>query len=155
MKNVYTSLAAAMLVLWYSLSVIGFDVHTCSRSGNSYIATVISGTDCEDIHPEHQPKTCSCCHHDHTAKDDNKTQSEEPCCTDEWHLIELTGVKTSDEKGGLCGSIYYFKTIISQVETADSDFNLRLLAHGRAFFKPDSGQNKTCDFQQLYNIWRI
>ena len=44
MKNLLTSLTAVLLVIWYSLSVIGFDVHTCSGSGESYVTTVIGGT---------------------------------------------------------------------------------------------------------------
>ena len=41
MKNFLTSLTAILLVIWYSLSVIGFDVHTCIGSGETYVATVI------------------------------------------------------------------------------------------------------------------
>ena len=53
MKALLIKLSAMLMVLWYSMSIIGFDVHTCNGSGKSFIATFVSGTGCEDIHPDH------------------------------------------------------------------------------------------------------
>lgn len=156
MKNVFTYMTALLLVVWYSLSVIGFDVHTCSTSGDTYIATVISGTECEDIHPEHTRKCCSCCHHDdvpndtHDAEESVKSGS---CCTDQWQMIDLTGLKTSDEKMDL--SDYIYDSYVCGPQQYSDDYSLKILAHGRALYKPDPGTLKCLDFQQIYSIWRI
>ncbi len=156
MKNVLTSMTALLLVIWYSLSVIGFDVHTCSSSGNTYIATVISGTECEDIHPEHNQKRCSCCHHhDHTGDTHESDQSlkTKPCCTDEWQMIDLTGLRTSDEQADV--SYCFCNSDVFGPQHQSDNYSLRTSAHRRAFYKPDSGTIICLDFQQTYSIWRI
>ena len=155
MKNVFTYMTALLLVIWYSLSVIGFDVHTCSSNGDTYIATVISGTGCKDIHPDHDQKPCSCCHHDncndtHEAEQSVKTK---PCCTDEWQMIVLTGLKTSDEQAS-SPDCFYVSDVYGPGQHSDS-YLLRTMAHDRAFCKPDSGNIRCLDFQQIYSIWRI
>ena len=155
MKNVFTNVSAIVLVLWYSLSVIGFDVHTCSGSGKTFIATVISGTACEDIHPDHDRKECSCCHHKDTAhKQEDTTLSTKPCCTDDWQTIVLTGVRISEKHSdydGCCSG--HCPCIIS---TSDADFvNIKCMSGLRAFCKPDSGKISSRDFQRIYGVWRI
>ena len=155
MKKVFTSMTALLLVIWYSLSVIGFDVHTCSSSGNTYIATVIGGTECKDIHPEHDEKRCSCCHHDHCndthdAEQSVKTKS---CCTDEWQMIVLTGLRTSDEQVNVSECFCNYDAYGPQQQS--DNYFLRISARQRAFCKPDSGTIRCLDFQQTYSIWRI
>ena len=154
MKNILTSIMALLLLVWYSLSVIGFDVHTCSSSGNSYIATVISGTHCKDIHPDHHQNTCSCCHHHETENDEHDGDDEtKPCCTDEWQMIDLTGLKTSDEHSDEFG--IDIRTVYCDLLSQYHNSIFRITAHERACYKPDSGKFKDLDFQQAYSIWRI
>ena len=156
MKNVITSFAALLLVIWYSLSVIGFDVHTCSSSGRTYIATVIGGTDCEDIHPEHHHKQCSCCrHHEQETEshDDHKAESKKSCCKDEWQMIELTGLRMSDEHGGM--DVYVCDAGLSAIIPQICDDNVRNMVRPRTFYKPGSGGLPLRDVQAVYNIWRI
>lgn len=155
MKNVLTKVSAAMLVIWYSLSVIGFDVHTCSGSGRTFIATVISGTDCEDIHPDHAKSPCSCCHHDgcKTCSDDDKIATK-PCCSDDWQMIVLTGVRASDEHDHSDECSCGLWPCILDLHAANNCSDLNL--HGlRALYKPDSGGLMPLDVQREYNIWRI
>ena len=155
MKNVFTSITALLLVIWYSLSVIGFDVHTCSSSGNTYIATVIGGTECKDIHPEHSQKSCSCCHHKHSAEAHDSEQSlkTKPCCTDEWQMIVLTGLRTSDEQMTVAENAC--DRDFCSLQPKYDNCSLRISAHGRAFYKPDSGGLGCLNFQEKYSIWRI
>ena len=40
MKGLLTKITAMLLVVWYSMSIIGFDIHTCSGSGESFVVTV-------------------------------------------------------------------------------------------------------------------
>lgn len=155
MKKVFTSITALLLVIWYSLSVIGFDVHTCSSSGNTYIATVISGTGCKDIHPEHIQKPCSCCHHKHSAESHDSEQSlkTKPCCTDEWQMIVLTGLRTSDEQANVPVSLCV--SDICDLYSQSDEYFLRISARCRAFCKPDSGPLESLNIQEKYSIWRI
>ena len=156
MKNVITSVAALLLVVWYSLSVIGFDVHTCASSGRTYIATVIGGTDCDDIHPEHHKVKCSCCHHhehDSESHDGHEKDGKKPCCTDEWQMIELTGLRTSDEQGDLHGCV--LDAGVSAITPQAADENIKNMVPKRIFCKSGSGGLPLRNIQAVYNIWRI
>ena len=53
MKKVCTKIFAALLVVWYLVGIIGFDMHTCNGSGRSFVVAFFEGMACEDIHPEH------------------------------------------------------------------------------------------------------
>ena len=155
MKNVITSIAAFLLVIWYSLSVIGFDVHTCSSSGETYIATVISGTACEDIHPEHTEKPCSCCHgHDSCHKGEDQTMATKPCCNDEWQMIVLTGVRATNERTELHEKIELISVCVPEL-IADNVGSDVIHIGRRTIPKPDSGNVIPLNFQQVYSIWRI
>lgn len=170
MKNVLTRLTAVLLVIWYSLSVIGFDVHTCSGSGETFVATVIGGTTCEDIHPEHHKEACSCCHHGHTSSQIAGSQgvsgaegtdhphgtemATRPCCSDDWQVILLTGCKTPEKHDHFdecqCGSCPCILDISTGYTHSRTDIHSL-----RAFHNPDSGKPLPPDVQQLYSIWRI
>ena len=155
MKNVLISSLAPMLVIWYSLSVIGFDIHTCSGSGETYVATVITGTACEDIHPEHVHPGCSCCHHGHDEnhkKEDLRTKS---CCTDQWQVIVLTGVPTDDNES-FCTECSHASELFSDalsgsLHASGADGALRT-GH-RYKSRPQSIPKR--NLQSEYNIWRI
>ena len=112
MKKLGTRVFAAVLVVWYSLSIIGFGVHTCSESNRSFLTSFISGISCEDIHPAElcgkaccekdahkHVCTCSC---NHSAEVASKTDTEpassgapmfaqKKCCSDIYQQIEITG----------------------------------------------------------------
>ena len=164
MKNVLTSLAAMLLVIWYSLSVIGFDVHTCSSSGESYVTTVIGGTTCEDIHPEPHKKACSCCRHCHaschdvraeeTGKTDGAAMSTRPCCSDDWQMIVLTGCKAQEKQEHFhechCGCCPCISDMYAVHTCPVMDVYGPL-----TFYNPDSGSLALLDVQRSYNIWRI
>lgn len=157
MKNVLTSISAMLLVVWYSLSVIGFDVHTCNTSGETYIATVASGFSCDDLHPDsHQTSThhghsgCSCCH---SHKEDASSLTTKPCCSNDYQVILLTGVRgmqdsddSEDFKMAMC-------TVVP-VGADDSYSNVYCLGL-RTSHRPRSGDIVHRDVQAIYNIWRI
>ncbi len=158
MKNVFTSVTAVMLVIWYSLSVIGFDVHTCSGSGESFVTTVIGGTACEDIHPEHDKVACACCHHGHGAHHDSESEGPElatkPCCTDDWQMMALTGCKAQEKHNHFdeCHCEY----CLCILDISERNIHSRTDIHRlRAFYNPDSGSLAPLDVQRSYNIWRI
>ena len=85
MRTMVMKISAFMLVVWYCMSVVGFDVHTCMESGRSFVTSSILGTECEDIHPEHHHHHHDCCPGcgDHTSSSDDDCVSTEDCCTDD------------------------------------------------------------------------
>lgn len=171
MKNVLTSLTAIMLVVWYSLSVIGFDVHTCRGSGETYIATVASGFSCEEIHPETHPAVghsadadrlsfhtdtephahtgCSCCHshESETAQLDTK-----PCCSDDFQVIVLTGVRSGQDSKD---HSFHASMLCHAVLDFPSQDSNAYYSGFRTFYKPRSGDIVPRDVMVSYNIWRI
>lgn len=53
-----------LMAVWYCLSIIGFDVHSCTVTGESFLASTYLGTSCKEIHPEHSCQDHgSCCQH--------------------------------------------------------------------------------------------
>ena len=170
MKNLLTSLTAVLLVIWYSLSVIGFDVHTCIGSGETYVATVIGGTTCDDIHPENHAEACQCCHHGlgscqaaghegiQGADDTDGTFSTEiaarPCCSDDWQVILLTGCKTQEKHSHFNGCHCGYFPCITDISKGNTHFRTDI--HSLlAFYNPDSGSLAPFDVQRSYNIWRL
>lgn len=105
MKNLGTRIFAAILVVCYSMSIIGFGVHTCSENNRSFLTSFITGVECEDVHPSEicDAQCCSaakhknCCGH-HTSEDNSAGQSDaavklcsKTCCTNDYQQINLTG----------------------------------------------------------------
>ena len=102
MRKMFVKYASALLVLWYSLSIIGFDVHSCKSTGEVFVASLAGGVTCEDIHPEHSCKSHgSCCeHHDHheTPSESADCVAKEDCCSNDLQVLHLTGVHMSDNE---------------------------------------------------------
>lgn len=152
MKNVLRNITAILLLIWYSMSVVGFDVHTCSKSGRVFIATVITGTDCEDIHSLYGSPACSCCSdcHHHGCQDEK--MSAKPCCTDQWQMISLTGVRTdNDSRDFLAGGLCPLVCIMAGDDFASNDPSIDL----RGLTWPQPGQMHCRDVHKVCNIWRI
>lgn len=168
----FVKYASALLVLWYSLSVIGFDVHSCTSTGEVFVASLAGGITCEDIHPEHSCKSYGgCCgHHDvspccanHHASSccDNKHASEqsdcqvakEECCTNDLQILQLTGVIGS-------GNERFDGNDHEHQFTFDVDMAMELAmpALQRPFLKylehPDPGVVMP-DRQAFFSIWRV
>lgn len=92
MKKVCLKYSSALLLIWYVMSVIGFDIHSCMATGESFVTTAIQGVSCEDVHPEHScdahGSNC-CCHNHHGACGDGINEPE--CCTNDLLVLEVTG----------------------------------------------------------------
>lgn len=101
MKGIFTKITALLLIVWYSMSIIGFGVHTCSGSGKSFIVTFVEGFACEDVHPEHHCSKGSCCSHSHSDNDSDNhlCVKSKACCSSDYQVLALTGT-VSDEKNG-------------------------------------------------------
>ena len=150
MKNVFTNMTAVLLVVWYSLSVGGFDIHTCTGSGETFIATLASGFTCEDIHPDHEKECCGCC-----ESDEEECRSQElnadPCCTDEYHAIMLTGVRGEDDDNHH-GRISDFYAQAPSAGHKDSDWHQSVLESLTWIQSHKISSRRT---QAVFSVWRI
>ena len=157
MKKVVAQVSALLLVIWYSLSVIGFDVHTCSTSGETFVATSASGFSCEDVHPEHRHhhgcRTGCACNKDSAEHDElSDSYAKKSCCTVDYQVITLTGTRTDDshrDYSDLISSVAY-----AEAATDYSFFEISISGFD-AFYKPRPGTIAPRDVQASYNIWRI
>ena len=171
MKNVMMKISALLLSVWYCLSVIGFDVHTCSSDGTSHVMTSFTSFDCETVHDSHvcaddhhhhhSDECCSCRDHHHEGASGDcacRTSGEthihtQKCCTDDYQVIFLTGVRSGENHGHYdecsCGNC-------PCLDACPSDA-ICLYASDKKekhILIPDSGLIVS-EFQALYNIWRI
>lgn len=150
--------------VWYCLSIIGFNVHTCSAEGVSHVMTSFTSIDCETIHGGHHH---SCCHgeceadhHHHDASDDCSCRTEgathihaKECCTDDYQVIALTGIRIDDNHGHYdechCGHCPCVEATASETLPLLASVNIE-----DHIVIPDSGLIVP-EIQALFSIWRI
>ena len=154
MKGVFTKVVALLLIVWYSMSVIGFGVHTCSGSGKSFVVTFVEGFACEDVHPEHHCSKGSCCSHSHNAQHDSdgvclKSKS---CCSSDYQVLSLTGVMSDDKNGAdhLSVPVCYVAASCLSFNTASYN-DLQMSSHQPSGFSP----GRMPDVQSVLSVWRI
>ena len=67
MKEKFTQSFAFLMLAWYCLCLVGFDVHTCIRSGESIVSPLLVAADCEGLHHHCEGdwhscgESCHCC----------------------------------------------------------------------------------------------
>ncbi len=149
MKNVVLKYVSALLAVWYCLSIIGFDVHSCTTTGSIFVNSVLNGTTCDDIHPEHD-----CCGHggccSHHADEDGLRSADKECCTNEIEVLDGVVVTVADENDHL-----QFTDALSCL-FVESNYDVLLLAESIDFScAPGSGRVLVPDYQAVLNIWRI
>ena len=114
MRKMFVKYMSALLVVWYSLSIIGFDVHSCKSTGEVFVASLAGGISCEDVHPEHSCKAHgNCCGHDMAACCEHDIKS---CCEHETKVCCAHEAKScSGDYGQQTGS----QQTVSQVAKSD------------------------------------
>lgn len=152
MKKILIKVAAVMALVWYSLGIIGFDVHTCNASGRSFIATFVEGISCEDIHPGHgcghEHHDCTCGHH---HSEETVVSYPQHCCTDDYQALAITG-STSDpsrESGDLISLCFHCNADYIFAPAPKASVSLE-----RVSLWLDSGFRISCS-QALFSVWRI
>lgn len=160
MKGLFTKITALLLIVWYSMSIIGFDVHTCSGSGKSFVVSFIEGLSCEDIHPEHRcaKENCcadehSCCH-SHQHSDGQIQISSKSCCSNDYQVLSLTGatLDNKDDEHSICSCSHCLYLALHTVDlSADAMYADRTLSHRM----PDHRPGLIPDGQSLFSVWRI
>ncbi len=155
MKQVIIKMLAVMLTVWYSMSIIGFDVHTCSGSGRSFVVTFMEGLTCEDIHPEHSCAAAPCCgnsHEEHCC--DDVSIGAKSCCSNDYRALEITGILVSDDHHHydecFCGHCPCVGSTVSEIVRTYTEGITIAYIH-----EPDSGFGKACERQAALRVWRI
>lgn len=155
MKCVFLKYVSVLMAMWYCLSIIGFDVHSCTVTGSTFVNSVLNGTTCEEVHPEHD--CCchgSCCHtacgHDHSSPSAETVDENDDCCTNEIEVLDSEGVTTVED--------YAFDVLdaTSVLAFVENDYNS--LLHSEAatvLYVPDSGHYRQPDLLAVLSIWRI
>ena len=116
MKKILTKISACLLAIWYCLSIIGFDVHTCHSANHQFVSTFIEGLTCEEIHSAHKCGHHCTHHHDsgnsdeHFANHSDGQISEADCCSDDYHSLSITGTRTEDDHHHFHGSLSCWHT---------------------------------------------
>lgn len=167
MRKMFVKYMSALLVVWYSLSIIGFDVHSCKSTGEVFVASLAGGISCEDVHPEHSCKAHgSCCGHDMTTccehgtktccgHEDHQAESQvgkSDCCSNDLQVLELTGVYASSERNtdnDLADE--YVLNVDLFVEMTIPAVQRPLLTYLK---HPDTGVVMP-DRQAFFSIWRV
>lgn len=155
-----------LMAVWYCLSIIGFDVHSCTVTGESFLASTYSGTSCNEIHPEHSCQSHgSCCQHHtlscshassccHTASCNHERVevAESQCCTNEIHVLTTISLTSMDGQrhygewnSSHCPCLLHLMSEVVPYHYGSSE---------HTFLLPDSGL-RAPDRQALLNIWRI
>lgn len=169
-RKPFISVISAVVLAMYCIAIVGFDVHTCSHLGRSFVVSLLNGTSCDNIHPEssahlHAADYCHC--HDcevaaaeAASSQDNHFNSgtyTDSCCSDACHFLDITGVDGNDSnRGSMSFSTHQFITLhLALPSSLDS------ICHWTSSFS-GSGQRLSVAarsahsiFQTLFCIWRI
>ena len=103
-RNVLIRVSAIFVLIWYSLGIIGFNVHTCNARERSFIVTFLEDMSCESIHPSDHcgaEQTCCCCCSHHTVEQhsySDESIDEPECCTDEYQVVTSMTDRVDDSK---------------------------------------------------------
>lgn len=150
MKNIILKYASALLAVWYCMSIIGFDVHSCEATGDTFVSSVLVGTTCDDIHPEHD-----CCCHDtccsaHESSCCGDHEEEDDCCTNEIEVLDSVVVTNAEEDDHI-----QYSEMLSCL-FIESNYDVLLFSESiEISYNPDSGRVMSPDCQAILNIWRI
>lgn len=157
MGKVTMKISAFLLAVWYCMSIIGFDVHTCKGSGESFFVTVLQGTECSDIHPDHGcaddgHHCCACGHHcgaEHHQEEDCLT--DDGCCSDDIKVLAFTGNRVNDD----IRQFHVFMFPYSEIISLESICAVSCSRACASLVRPGSGLIVPGDMQSVLGIWRI
>ena len=144
-RNVLIRVSAVVMLIWYSLSIIGFNVHTCSASDRSFVVTFLEELPCES--------SCCCCDH-HTPEmpaESDVSFDVSDCCTNDYQVLTSTTDVVDDGKrlqsfDRVSGTGNFDGLIDVKTLLRESDLRLGRLAHSILFTR---GVHLVC------NVWRI
>ena len=132
-RNVLIRVSAIFVLIWYSLGIIGFNVHICHASHH---------------HSHSEAHHCECCH-------DESSESEVAfkCCTDDYLVLTVTGVVSeneNDQNVSHMADCQFVAGCVPGTDRSHPEFKIHKI---RAL--PEYGHLKTGDLQSVLGIWRI
>lgn len=159
MKKLVMKYVSAVMALWYLVGIMGFDVHSCTVTGDVFVQPVLAGMTCDDVHPDHD---CaghgSCCGHSHSCCHSHGQKSETTlsddssleCCTNEIEVLDVSGVQSArsfhDDDKCDCGYCPCIEQVVS-ISVYQSASNVLYKIPYSGIAVPER--------QALLNIWRI
>lgn len=155
MKGIVTKVSALLLIVWYSMSIIGFGIHTCSGSERSFVVTFVEGFSCKDIHPDHRCAEGQCCSHSHcnSCTDDRTCLKSMSCCSNDYQVLTLTGT-ISDERNAF--EVLSSTPFNNYFEYCRSDNDCPIYSQsGSHSYDYQSGGTYTRKRQTVLRVWRI
>lgn len=149
-----------MLAVWYCVSIIGFDVHSCSVTGNTFVSSLLSGTACEDIHPDHdcdghssccKSHASSCCqsHKCYDIPSESETEKD-GCCSNDIEVLDSESVQTQNEDNFQIGEYTVLHCYACNQPSCQYTSVNNILC-----YKPTSGELSVPDIQAVLSVWRI
>ena len=159
MKKFLMNISAALLVIWYCMSIIGFDVHTCMSSGRIFIATFAEGMACADVHPEQHCCGSSCCssHHHEDHEDEHHGSSivdTQSCCSNEYQVILISGSRADNDSEDKYSLSRVLCPCVSGIPVSYLS-SAKYHAGHIQFLEPDSGVNQPGDICVVFGVLRI
>ena len=102
-RNFGIRASAIFVLLWYCLGIIGFNVHTCSSSNDSFIVTFLEDMSCDAIHPSDNcgsTKSCCCCcsHSSEPSSYSDESIAAPECCTNEYQVLNVTADRVDESQ---------------------------------------------------------
>lgn len=150
MKKAFTNIAAFVLMIWYCLSVIGFDVHTCGSTGRVYVSPVVMA-ECA-VSEQDGECHCGCCSHCNDTGTDASGFRDASCCSDDYQVLTITGSTSSENHRhfdecscGLCPCVLM----------SESGVLKNLYARTLSYRLPDKGLSFPSDYQAVLSVWLI
>lgn len=138
---------SAALVLWYMFTAVGFDVHSCTVTGEKFVKSVMSGTACSDIHPEHSCESHgSCCGHDHMK---NSGINESQCCTNDIMVLELAGSNVTGSDDDITVLVCHIAADIQNVYASP------YVNNSFGILKMPADEDPLQDLLAVLSVWRI
>ena len=162
MKNVVLKYVSALMAVWYCMSIIGFDVHACTATGDTFVSSVLKGTTCDDIHPDHdccghgaccgshdrhETSCCSC--HPEDPHSEGIQESENDCCTNDIEVLDSESITFCDD------DMAHFAEVSVSVYVENNYDALLFGGLSEFSYSPYSGNMTLPDQQAVLNIWRI
>ena len=143
-------------------------MHSCTSTGEVFVASLAGGITCEDIHPEHSCKShggccghhdvspccanhhaSSCCDNKHASEQSDCQVAKEECCTNDLQILQLTGVIGSgNERFDVNDHEHQFTFDVDMAMELAMPALLKYLEH------PDPGVVMP-DRQAFFSIWRV
>ena len=150
MKKALINMSAFVLMIWYCLSVIGFDVHICGATGRVFVSPVMTA-ECYDSEQSEECR-CGCCSHCCDAGSNASGYSDNSCCSDDYQALIITGGASSENHRHFdeCSCGLYPCVLMSE-----SDVLKNVCVRTLSYRLPDKGLPSPSDFQAILSVWLI